>query len=260
MSANPLRERLSAGKACVNGWLTLPSPFVAEMMAQTGWDALTIDIQHGLQDYQSAVAIIQAIQRYPVTPLVRVPHNEPGLIGKVLDAGAWGIICPMINSVEDARAFAQACHYPPLGSRSFGPIRARALGGKTPYHEIANDQILVLPQIETQQAVDNASAILDVPGVSGIYIGPNDLGLSMGLPPTLDREEPQILAIYAQLLRETQRRGLLAAIHNGSPAYAARMIELGFGFVTVGSDLGLLGGAAREASAATRRLAGALAQ
>ena len=260
MSANPLKQRLSAGKACVNGWLTLPSPFVAEMMAQTGWDSLTIDIQHGLQDYQSAVSIIQAIQRYPVTPLVRVPHNDPGLIGKVLDAGAWGVICPMINTFEDARNLAQACHYPPLGSRSFGPIRARAYGGKTPYHEIANNQILVLPQIETQQAVDNAAAILDVPGISGIYIGPNDLGLSMGLPPTLDREEPQILSIYSVLLRETQQRGLLPAIHNASPAYAARMIELGFRFVTVGSDLGLLGAAAREVIATTRRLTGALAE
>jgi len=259
MSANPLKQRLSTGKACVNGWLTLPSPFVAEMMAQTGWDSLTIDIQHGLQDYQSAVSIIQAIQRYPVTALVRVPHNDAGLIGKVLDAGAWGVICPMINTVEDARTFARACHYPPLGNRSFGPIRARAYGGKQPYHEIANDQILVLPQIETQQAVDNAAAILDVPGVSGIYIGPNDLGLSLGLPPTLDREEPQILSIYSALLREIRQRGLLPAIHNASPAYAARMIELGFRFVTVGSDLGLLGAAAREATATTRRLAGALA-
>lgn len=260
MSANPLKARLSAGKACVNGWLTLPSPFVAEMMAQTGWDSLTIDIQHGLQDYQSAVAIIQSIQRFPVTPLVRVPHHDQGLIGKVLDAGAWGVICPMVNTVEDARNFAQACHYPPLGNRSFGPIRARAYGGTRPYHEIANEQILVLPQIETQQAVDNAAAILDVPGISGIYIGPNDLGLSVGLPPTLDREEPQILSIYSALLQETRQRGLIPAIHNASPAYAARMIELGFRFVTVGSDLGLLGAAAREATATTRRLAGALAE
>lgn len=260
MSANPLKQRLSAGKACVNGWLTLPSTFAAEIMAQTGWDSLTIDIQHGLQDYLSAVALIQVIQRYPVTPLVRVPHNDPGIIGKVLDAGAWGVICPMINTVEDARAFAHACHYPPLGERSYGPIRARAYGGKTPYHEIANDQILVLPQIETQQAVNNAAAILDVPGISGIYVGPNDLGLSLGLPPILDREEPQILSIYAALLRETQQRGLVAGMHNAAPAYAARMVELGFRLVTVASDLALLGGAAREAVLTTRKLSGAFGE
>jgi 4-hydroxy-2-oxoheptanedioate aldolase len=260
MSTNSLKQRLSAGKAGVNGWLTLPSTFVAEAMAQTGWDSLTIDIQHGLQDYQSAVAIIQAVQRYPVTLLVRVPGNDPGIIGKVLDAGAWGIICPMINTVEDARAFAQACHYPPLGTRSFGPIRARAYGGKAPYHEIANEQILVLPQIETQQAVDNVAGILDVPGISGMYVGPNDLGLSLGLAPILDREEPEILSIYSHLLHETERRGLIAGIHSASPAYAARMVEVGFRLVTAASDLALLSVAAREAALATRRLAGVVAE
>lgn len=260
MSANPLKQRLSTGKACINGWLTLPSTFAAEIMAQTGWDSLTIDLQHGLQDFLSAVALIQAIQRYPVTPLVRVPYNEPGIVGKVLDAGAWGIICPMINTPEDARALARAAHYPPLGERSFGPIRARAYGGKAPYHEIANDQILVLPQIETQQAVDNVAAILDVPGISGLYIGPSDLGLSLGLAPMLDREEPQVLSIYSRLLEETRKRGLLPAIHNATPAYAARMVQLGFRLVTVGSDLAFLGGAAREAVHATRRTAGALAE
>jgi 4-hydroxy-2-oxoheptanedioate aldolase len=257
MSANALQERLLAGKTCVNGLLTLPSPYAAELMAQTGWDSLTIDIQHGLQDYSTMVAIIQAMQRYPVTPLVRVPVNEPGIIGKVLDAGAWGVICPMINTVEQARAFAEACLYPPLGSRSYGPIRARAYGGKAPYHEIANDQVLVLPQIETQQAVDNVAGILNVPGVSGIYVGPNDLGLSLGLPPILDREEPQILAIYQRLLEETRRSGRIAGIQNGTPAYAARMAKLGFQLITVASDLSLLGMAAREAVQATRQLSGA---
>jgi 4-hydroxy-2-oxoheptanedioate aldolase len=253
MSANPIRERLRAGQPCINGWLTLPSPFVAETLAQTGWDSLTIDLQHGLQDYAAAVALIQAIQRFPVAPLVRVPGNEPGIIGKVLDAGAWGVICPMINTVEEARTFAQACHYPPLGARSYGPIRARGYGGKVPYHEIANDQVLVLPQIETRQAVENVAAILDVPGVSGIYVGPNDLGLSLGLPPILDREEPEILDIYARLLRETRQRGLVAGIQNAAPAYARRMIQLGFQLVTVSSDLGLLAAAARDAVQATRQ-------
>jgi 4-hydroxy-2-oxoheptanedioate aldolase len=253
MSANALQERLRAGQHCVNAWLTLPSPFVAETMAQSGWDSLTIDLQHGLQDYATAVALIQAVQRYPVVPLVRIPGNEPGVIGKVLDAGAWGVICPMINTVEEARAFAQACHYPPLGSRSYGPIRARSYGGKQPYHEIANDQVLVLAQIETRQAVEHAADILEVPGISGIYIGPNDLGLSLGLPPTLDREEPEILAIYSRLLAETRRRGRVAGIHNASPAYAARMIAMGFQLVTVASDLGLLAGAARQTVESMRR-------
>jgi 4-hydroxy-2-oxoheptanedioate aldolase len=123
-----------------------------------------------------------------------------------------------------------------------------------PYHEIANDQVLALPQVETRQAVDNVRAILDVPGISGIYVGPNDLGLSLGMPPILDREEPEILSVYALLLRETRRRRLVAGIQNASSAYAARMAQLGFNLVTVASDLALLGAAAREAVLTTRRL------
>jgi 4-hydroxy-2-oxoheptanedioate aldolase len=256
MTANRLKERLNAGKPCINGWLLLPSPFSAEVMAQTGWDSLTIDLQHGLHDYQSAVIAIQAMQAHPVTPLVRVPVNEPGIIGKLLDAGAWGVICPMVNTAADARALVQSCLYPPLGSRSYGPIRARAYGGQEPYHSIANDQVLVLPQIETIEAVHNIEQILDVPGVSGIYIGPNDLGFSMGLVPTLDRKEPEILAIYDTLLKETSRRRLIACIHNASPAYAAEMIRLGFHFVTVASDISCMAASARESVVATRRAVG----
>jgi 4-hydroxy-2-oxoheptanedioate aldolase len=158
----------------------------------------------------------------------------------------------MVNTAEDARKLVEACLYPPLGSRSFGPIRARAYGGKTPYHAIANDQVLVLPQIETRQAVDNLTEILSVPGVSGIYVGPNDLGLSLGMPPTLDREEPEILAIYTRVIEETRRRGLIAGIQNAAPAYAARMATMGFQLVTVASDLALLGAAARDAVQTTR--------
>jgi 4-hydroxy-2-oxoheptanedioate aldolase len=256
MTANRLKERLNAGKPCINGWLLLPSTFAAEVMAQSGWDSLTIDLQHGLHDYTSAVSAIQAMQAHPVTPLVRVPVNEPGIIGKVLDAGAWGVICPMVNTAADARALVQSCLYPPQGARSYGPIRARGYGGKEPYHDIANDQILVLPQIETIEAVRNITQILDVPGVSGIYIGPNDLGFSMGLVPTLDRREPEILAIYDTLLKEASKRRLIACIHNASPVYAAEMIKLGFQLVTVASDVNCMATAARESVLTTRRAAG----
>jgi 4-hydroxy-2-oxoheptanedioate aldolase len=252
MTANRLKDRLNAGKACVNGWLLLPSTFSAEVMAQSGWDSLTIDLQHGLHDYTSAVSAIQAMQAHPVTPLVRVPVNEPGIIGKVLDAGAWGVICPMVNTAADARALVESCLYPPHGARSYGPIRARGYGGKEPYHDIANDQILVLPQIETIEAVRNITQILDVPGVSGIYIGPNDLGFSMGLVPTLDRKEPEILAIYDTLLKEVSKRRLIACIHTASPVYAAEMIKLGFQFVTVASDINCMATAARECVLTTR--------
>ena len=197
---NKLKARLKSGKACLNAWLAIPSGFSAEVMAQCGFDSVTVDMQHGVQDYQSMVQCFQAMDKYPITPLTRVPWNEPGIIGKALDGGAWGIICPMVNTAAEAKALANACLYPPKGKRSNGPIRAAAYGEASPYQTIANDEVLVIPMIETQEAIDNIDAILDVPGISGIYVGPSDLGISLGLKPVLDREEPNILAIYDKLV------------------------------------------------------------
>jgi len=256
---NKLKARITAGKAAVNGWLAIPSGFSAEVMAQCGWDSVTVDMQHGVQDYQSMVQCFQAMQAHPVTPLVRVPWNEPGIIGKVLDGGAWGVICPMVNSAAEARALADACLYPPAGKRSNGPIRAAMYGEASSYQTIANDEVMVIPMIETQQGVDNIDEILSVPGITGIYIGPSDLGLSLGMIPTLDREEPNILEIYKRLLASCKRRGKFAGLHNGSAAYAARMIQMGFQFTTIANDSGLMARAAREAVAATRKAAGEIA-
>jgi 4-hydroxy-2-oxoheptanedioate aldolase len=254
-----LKARLKAGKACVNGWSVLPCPFTAETMAQSGWDSVTIDLQHGLHEYASAVACIQAMQAHPVTPLVRVPWNEPGIIGKLLDAGAWGVICPMVNTVEDAQALVRACLYPPLGQRSNGPIRAAAYGDVAPYQSIANSEVLVLPQIETGEAVENLEAILDTPGISGVYVGPSDLGLSMGLPPIMDREEPEILQIYGRIIKECADRGLFPGIHSNAPKFASKLIGLGFRLVTTGSDMAFVARGARTAIATAREGAGAVA-
>jgi 4-hydroxy-2-oxoheptanedioate aldolase len=256
---NKLKARLKSGKACVNAWLAIPSGFSAEVIAQCGFDSVTVDMQHGVQDYQSMVACFQAMDKHPITPLVRVPWNEPGIIGKALDGGAWGIICPMVNNAAEAKALANACLYPPKGKRSNGPIRAAAYGVENPYQTIANDEVLVMPMIETQEAIDNIDAILDVPGISGIYIGPSDLGFSLGWKPMLDREEPEIFPIYEKLLQATSKRGLFAGIHNATGAYAARMIAMGFRFVTLFNDSGLMARAARAEIAITRKTAGEVA-
>jgi 4-hydroxy-2-oxoheptanedioate aldolase len=153
MSTNMLKKRLQAGKACVNAWLAIPSGFSAETMAQCGWDSVTVDMQHGVQDYHSMVACFQAMDKHPVTPLVRVPWNEPGIIGKVLDGGAWGVICPMVNNAAEAKALVSYSLYPPKGKRSNGPIRAGAYGAATPYQATANDEVLIIPMIETQEAI-----------------------------------------------------------------------------------------------------------
>ena len=257
--SNKLKARITAGKAAVNGWLAIPSGFSAEVMAQCGWDSVTVDLQHGVQDYLSMVQCFQAMQGHPITPLVGVPWNEPVIIGKCLDGGAMGIICPLVSSAAEAKALADACLYPPVGKRSNGPIRAAMYGEASSYQATANDEILVIPMIETQAGIDNIDEILSVPGISGIYIGPSDMGLALGMIPILDREEPVILEIYDRLLDSCKRHGKFAGLHNGTATYAARMIQKGFRFVTIANDSGLMARAAREAVQATRKEAGDVA-
>jgi 4-hydroxy-2-oxoheptanedioate aldolase len=164
-----------------------------------------------------------------------------------------------VNTPAEAKALASACLYPPAGKRSNGPIRAAAYGEASPYQSIANGEVLVIPMIETQEAIDNIDAILDVPGISGIYVGPSDLGFSLGMKPMLDREEPLILSIYEKLVRATSQRGLFAGVHNATGAYAARMIGMGFRLVTLFNDSGLMARAARAEVAVTRKNAGDVA-
>ena len=252
MANNKIKQIWQSGGAAVNGWLAIPDGFAAETMAQAGWDSVTVDLQHGVQDYMSMVRCFQAMQVHPVLPMVRVPWNEPGIIGKVLDAGAYGVICPMVNTVEEAKAFVSYCRYPPAGDRSNGPIRAGIYGVSTGYQKTANEEVICLPMMETAQAVANMEAILDVPGVDGVYIGPSDLGFSMGLIPILDREEPEILAIYEKIVREAGKRGKVAGVHCGSAAYAKRAMGMGFKLVTINNDSGLLLNAAKAAVAEAR--------
>ena len=253
---NKLKARIAAGRAAVNGWLAIPSGFSAEVMAQCGWDSVTVDMQHGIQDYQSMVQCFQAMQAHPITPMVRVPWNEPGIIGKALDGGAMGIICPMVNDAAEAKALADACLYPPMGKRSNGPIRAAMYGETGSYQKTANGEILVIPMIETQAGIDNIDEILSVPGISGIYIGPSAMGLSLGMIPILDREEPVILGIYEKLVAACRKHGKFAGLHNGSAPYAARMVGMGFQLCTIANDSGLMARAAREAVGAFRKAGG----
>ena len=248
-----LKARLQAGQICLNGWSLLPSPYVVEVYGQAGWDSVTIDMQHGMHDYASMLASIHALQPFGVPALVRVPWNAPGDLGRILDAGAKGVICPMVNNAAEAAALAAACLYPPHGQRSNGPVRGADYGAASPYQARANEEVLILPQIETAEAVSNVEEILDTPGIGGIYIGPSDLGLSHGLPAIMDRDEPEMLAIYEVLLKATLDRGLAPAIHCTSPAYAARMAAMGFRLVTVGTDTGAVMRASREAVSTVRK-------
>ena len=248
---NGLRKLWADGGKAVNAWCGIPCPVATENMAQAGWDSMTIDMQHGLVDYQAMVGMLQAVATRDSTPIVRVPWNEPGIIGKALDAGAMGIICPMINTVEEAKALADACLYPPMGGRSFGPARAMWRYGPD-YPKHANDQILVMAMIETEEAVSNLDAILEVPGIHAVYIGPADLGLTHGFVPKGDRDEPELLAIIDQILQACKRHKKFAGIHCMDPNYARGMLEQGFDLVTVGADNVLLNTAAKNAVKITK--------
>ena len=236
MRKNKLKELFKSGKPIINSWLSVPSSFSAEVMANQGWDSLTIDMQHGLIDYPNAVNMLQAISTTETTPMARLNWNEPGQIMKILDAGCYGIICPMVSNKKEAEKFIQACQYPPKGYRSFGPIRATIYGGND-YAKNANDEILKLAMIETKEALNKLDEILDTPNLDGIYIGPADLSLAVGEEPGFDK--PESTKAYKEILKildAAKKRNLLAGIHNGTPEYAQKMIDKGFNLVTVGSD------------------------
>ena len=236
MRKNKLKELFKAGKPIINSWLGVPSSFSAEVMANQGWDSLTIDMQHGIIDYANAVSMLQAISTTETTPLARVNWNEPGQIMKILDAGCYGVICPMVSNKKEAENFIRACQYPPKGYRSFGPIRATIYGGAD-YAKYAEQEILKLAMIETKEALEKLDEILDTPGLDGIYIGPADLSLALNEEPGFDR--PENTKAYKEILRileSAKKRNLLAGLHNGTPEYAQKMIDKGFNLVTVGSD------------------------
>lgn len=251
MRENRLRALWKEGKAAVNGWLAIPNGFSAETMAHQGWDALTIDLQHGLIDYQAMVQMLQAISTTDTVPVVRVPWLEPGILMKTLDAGAYGVICPMVNTREDAQKLVAWTHYAPRGTRSFGPVRALLYGGAD-YPQHANDTVVVFAMIETAQALDNLDAILSVEGLDAIYIGPSDLSLALGCKPTFDDVEPPVAQAIDHILARAQAHGVAAAIHNGTPAAALARIAKGFRFVTVSSDARLMAAGAQQVLAAMR--------
>ena len=239
MRKNLLMERWAADEPVHNAWLSLADAFVAESMAHLGWHSVTVDMQHGLSDYAAAVRMLQGISTSDAVPMVRIPWNEPGTIMKLLDAGAYGIICPMINTAEEARAFVGACRYPPLGYRSFGPRRATLYGGAD-YVQHANDEIIAMAMIETAQAVENLDAILDTPGLTGIYMGPADLSASMGTTLKGGEADPEVEAAIIHIAERTQAKGLIAGCHTASAAQALRRIAQGYRYVTVQTEIQVL--------------------
>jgi 4-hydroxy-2-oxoheptanedioate aldolase len=247
MRTNRLREIWAAGKPAIGGWCSIPGAFSAELMAAMGWDAVTIDTQHGMIGYSEMLAMLQAISTTPAVPLVRVSWNQPGEIMRALDSGAYGVICPMINDATECAAFVQSCRYPPEGFRSSGPTRAVVYGGPD-YHAGANGEILAFAMIETAQGLANVEAIVATPGLDGVYIGPSDLSLGLGGPPGQDSDAPMLMAAFDKILAACKTAGVRTAVHTNSVAYSQKMIARGFDLVTVGSDARYLRSGGREAS------------
>lgn len=245
MRESLLRRRWAQDRAVVNGWLAIPSAFSAETMAHAGWDSLTVDMQHGVVDYQAAVTMFAAVSTTDTVPMVRVPWLDPGIIMKMLDAGAYGIICPMINSRADAETLVSAMRYPPRGNRSFGPIRALLYAGAD-YGQHADDTVACFAMIETRQALDNLDDILSVEGLDAVYVGPADLSLALGCTPRFDQDEKPVVEAIDHILAKAREHGVVAGIHNATPDYALKMVEKGFRFVTIGSDARLMAAGAQQ--------------
>jgi 4-hydroxy-2-oxoheptanedioate aldolase len=252
MRPNRLKRLWQDGKPALGGWLTVPSSVSAEAFAHAGFDWVCIDTQHGLIDYQVAVTMLQAISTTDAVPVVRVQWNDPGIIMKTLDAGAYGVIIPMVNTRAEAEAAAGACRYAPRGYRSYGPGRAVYYAGRD-YFPNADDEVCCIPMIETKEALENLEEIMSVPGIDAVYIGPSDLSVSLGLPPAYDHDEALFTDAIDRVLDGCRRHGIVPGVHAGNPPTARKRIEQGFQMIEICDDGGSL---ARSAAAALRDVRG----
>ncbi len=246
MRKNRIKQLWKEDKTAVNVWVTIPSSWTAEVVANVGYDAMTIDAQHGLAtDFHTILPMLQAISTTDTVPFVRIPSNDPAYIMRMLDGGVYGIICPMIRDRADTETFVQACHYPPKGYRSFGPARAVVYGGDD-YFECSDSEIITMAMIETADAMKNLEEIAQTPDLDGLYVGPWDLSLALGLPKMADFESVEFLNILQRILDVCKKNNLIAGIQCSSPEVATQMSAMGFRFVTAVNDTTLLKNAAQK--------------
>jgi 4-hydroxy-2-oxoheptanedioate aldolase len=234
--ANPLHSLVAGGGTIVGGWLTTESRYLAEVISHAGFDTVTVDLQHGMFGIDTAVALLQAISAGPATPMARCPSHDPAVIGKLLDGGAYGIICPEIGSAEEAAAFVAACRYPPVGHRSFGPSRGWLYGGPD-YVDHADTEILTWAMIESAEALTSLDAILAVPGLDGVYVGPNDLALSLGETAGQSPVPASVHAALEIIVAAAHAAGRLAGAFCADGPSGRELVELGYDFVTPGNDV-----------------------
>lgn len=253
MRENTALAKWRAGGQTVGAWLSIGNAYTAEIMTGLGFDWLCIDLQHGMLSYDDLKYMLPAISTKDTVPLVRVPWNEPYEIMKALDAGAYGVIVPMVNNREEAEQAVSACRYPPDGGRSFGPIRAAMYAGPG-YADEANKQIACIAMIETAEALEKLDEIMSTPGLDAVYIGPSDLGYALGLGPGAFEDSKHIETV-ARIYDTARKHGIAAGIHTGSLAYTQKYLAHGFNFVTLGADSAFLARLASQELSKVRKTA-----
>jgi 4-hydroxy-2-oxoheptanedioate aldolase len=242
MRTNPVKQKLRSGKPTYGTWLSLGDLYATRVLARMGWDWLTLDIEHSAIDWSQATTIFAAIADAGCVPLARVPEGSHHYIKRVLDAGAWGIVVPMVDTVEQAKTAIAAAKYPPMGNRSVGggmnAMNFAATAGE--YYQKANDEVLVVLQTESPRGVENAEAIYSLPGCDAIFIGPNDLRFQMRKPdgtfPTADEHE----AMIQRVVEVGKKVGCPTGIHAMSPESALDRAKQGMQFLAIGSDLRMM--------------------
>ena len=239
MRENTLKRMLRAGEPIINAWLSIPSGYLAEGAGHQGFHSVTVDLQHGLIGFETAVSMLQAISATPAIPLVRAPSREPESIMHLLDAGAYGVVCPMISNRSQTEEFVAACRYPPTGARSFGPARGKLYGGAD-YFDAANGEVMAIPMIETAEALQNIDDILAVPGVDMIYVGPNDLALDLGEKPGAELQDSETSKAIAHILERAKAAEVPTGIFCGDGDLSKRRLAEGFDLVTPGNDFNTL--------------------
>jgi 4-hydroxy-2-oxoheptanedioate aldolase len=231
---NPLLAAWQRGDTTFGVWCALPTSVATEMVSSVGFDYACIDMQHGAVGYTSAVPMLQAARGAGASPIVRVPWNEPGAIMKVLDAGALGVVVPLVSTVEEAEAAVAACRYPPNGIRSFGPIRASFVTGSRDVRVL--ERVACVVMVETAEGLAQVDDIARVPGVDAIYVGPADLAIELGLPPAYERPEPEHGAAIDRIRRACAEAGIVAGIQCDGAEMALRRAEQGFRMITIGNE------------------------
>jgi 4-hydroxy-2-oxoheptanedioate aldolase len=237
-SAFSLARRLRAGETVHTGWCGLGVPLVAELVARAGFPAVTLDQQHGLYSMDTTAAGIAAVRLGGAAPIVRVPLGDFAVVSRVLDFGAEGVIAPMINTPEDARMFAAAAKYPPLGERSSGPLRALLLSDMElgDYVAQANDNVVTFAMIETRKALSNLDAILATPGIDAVFVGPSDLSLALTEGRTLDPHSKEVDAAVGEIGAAAKKAGKIAGAYTANAERANELAARGFHFLAVASD------------------------